>query len=221
MSEPRPGTTVQKDGRDWRVGTAADVEWITRSTPRGMEITSAIPPIFDDYATIVIPEGDDARIRHVDVILHHLRARSGEHRWWLGYLDTGADGDVLPAASRTPLYAGWSYALVLAGPDQAASWRRGRGTPVASASATNWVVGSSPSSEPPAVLPEPMGWRDPGPDLVFPEDRSWLVSWLWDDDWRCIGGTSELIDALLDDPELEVRRVRLGEDATPPGHTAI
>jgi hypothetical protein len=38
---------------------------------------------------------------------------------------------------------------------------------------------------------EAMTWRQDsltriGPDLLFPDDRSWLMSRLWDDDWRCL-----------------------------------
>jgi hypothetical protein len=63
-------------------------------------------------------------------------------------------------------------------------------------------------------------WRAPGPDLVFPADRSWLLSRLWDDDWRCLGGPTALIDRFLDESQLLARRVGLTEDATPPGHVA-
>lgn len=59
------------------------------------------------------------------------------------------------------------------------------------------------------------------PDLVFPLDRSWLVSTLWDDDWRCVGGPASLINALKRDPALDTREVALGQDATPPGHVAL
>lgn len=58
---------------------------------------------------------------------------------------------------------------------------------------------------------------------MFPADRSWLVSTLWDDDWTCVGGPVPLVDALLNHPDLRshVRRVSLDEDATPPEHWAI
>ena len=58
---------------------------------------------------------------------------------------------------------------------------------------------------------------------MFPADRSWLVSTLWDDDWTCIGGPRELVDAFLNHPELQyrAREVKsLVTDSTPPGHTA-
>lgn len=56
------------------------------------------------------------------------------------------------------------------------------------------------------------------PDLIFPADRSWLVSALWDDTWTCVGGPRHLIDALAADILVQSRSVQLDEDATPPGH---
>ena len=70
-------------------------------------------------------------------------------------------------------------------------------------------------------------WRARGfntalPDLIFPADRSWLFSTMWDNDWTCIGGSQQLVDSLLSDRELgpRVRRVGLEDDSTPPGHQA-
>jgi hypothetical protein len=113
--------------------------------------------------------------------------------WWLGYLDTGASDVVFPYAPRTTIYYGYGYVLVEAGPRQATQWREGD------------------------AFDEPM------PDLIFPADRSWLLTTMWDDDWTCIGGTEQLIDSILNHPILSprARRVSLGEDSTPPGHTAI
>lgn len=181
---------ARKDGRDWRIGTAADVAWIRESTTIGMDITAAIPPLFANYATVTVPNKDEGRSENLHEVLRILRGRSGDQPWWLGYLDTGADDVVFPASTRVELYGGWSYVLVLAGPDEAARWRVDLGS-----------------------------WRAPGPDMLFPFDRSWLVSWLWDDDWRCVGGPTSLIDQLVGQPDLEVRRVSPGEDATPPGYS--
>jgi hypothetical protein len=33
------------------------------------------------------------------------------------------------------------------------------------------------------------GWGEDLPDLMFPSDRTWLFSTLWDDDWSCVGGS--------------------------------
>jgi len=51
-------TFVSKDGREWRVGRTADVAWIQESTTITREITSAIPPVFAAYATVVDPNFD-------------------------------------------------------------------------------------------------------------------------------------------------------------------
>lgn len=59
------------------------------------------------------------------------------------------------------------------------------------------------------------------PDLMFPHDRSWLMSTLWDDDWRCVGGDSSLLRSLVNSEDLDAREVQFDEDATPPGHTAF
>ena len=184
-----PSITCFEGGRDWRIGTDVDVSWIRGSTPGGLEITSAIPPLFPDYATIVVP--DDARKQNTDLVVQVLREHSREQNWWLGFLDTNDSDLVFPEAPRVSLYAEWNYVLVLAGPDEASSWRD-----------------------------DFLSHHGPGPDLIFPTDRSWLMSWLWDDDWRHLGGTQGLINLFLDQSDLEVRRILLGEDATPPGHVA-
>jgi hypothetical protein len=103
---------------------------------------------------------------------------------------------IFPDAPRATLYANWPYVLVWAGPEQAVNWRRYRSGSI---------------------------WPDCLPDLMFPADRSWLVSTLWDDDWTCVGGPVPLVDNFLSDPDLRyrTRRVGLDEDATPPGHQAI
>jgi hypothetical protein len=184
-------TGYWKDGEHRRIGTDADVAWIKESTKPGLSITSAIPPVFAAYATAVVPDKDEGRSEHLGLILRLLTEQSRDQPWWLGYLDTGADDLVFPDAPRVTLYADWPYVLVQAGPAEAARWRH-----------------------------DLRSWRAPGPDLIFPADRSWLLSWLWDDDWRCLGGPAALVDRFSDQAQLQVRRVKLGEDATPPGHVA-
>ena len=175
----------------WRIGTDAEVAGIQDSITRGLTIESAIPPHFASYATIVVPDQDEGRSEHLDLLLRMLEEQSGSQPWWLGFLETGADDLVFPDADRVRLYSGWPYVLVQAGPAEAATWRR-----------------------------DLSSWRPPGPDLIFPVDHTWLMSWLWDDDWRCIGGPTALIDQLLAQPRLQARRVEPGQDATPPGHLA-
>lgn len=176
-----------------RIGDSDDVEWINTATGVGMTITAAIPPTFARYATIVVPDGDADRTRSDARLVKVLSTHSPAQPWWLGYLDTGVADIVRPDAVKITVYTGWPYVLLEGGPEQALCWRRN--------------VDATP-------------WHSALPELLFPADRSWLVSTLWDDDWRCVGGSAALLEALLRSPDLNVREVILGEDATPPGHEA-
>lgn len=191
---PMPATgrvqTVEKDNRSWRVGGQSEAAWIQDHITPGLTITSAIPPVFDAYATVVIPDDDAKRMASDNALLRVLTEHSPAQPWWLGYLDTGAHDVVFDGAWKVMLYSGWSYVLIEAGPTQAGSWR---------------------ADDP---------WRGRLPDIFFPADRSWLVSMLWDDDWRCLGGRPELIGAVLTESSLDARTVSVDDDATPPGHTA-
>lgn len=175
-------------GAVWPVGTPDDVRWIRAGTLPGLEITSAIPPIFEAYATVVIPREP---LRQASAVLDALRSASLTGPWWLGFLDVGALDRYLPDAPEVELYASWRYRLVQAGPIEALTLRAGD------------------------------SWKWPLPDLVFPIDRAWLLSTLWDDHWTCIGGSRALVEQLTSHPDLTSRRVELGQDATPPGHTAM
>jgi hypothetical protein len=187
--------TRVKDGESWRIGTRAEIEWIAGGVAVGLTITSAIPPVYEAYATIVIPREPEARRRRDEALLTLLGSHSAGQSWWLGYLDTGSDDIVFPDAPKVELYASsWHYVLAEAGPGQAATWRQGE-----------------PWSLRKGVLP----------DLMFPADRRWLFSTLWDDDWSCFGGPAALVGGLLRHPHLEARLAGLGQDATPPGHQAF
>jgi len=179
-SSPRPAD------QDAKFGTLATVDWITRQTVTDLTITSAIPPAFDAYATIVdVEHWSESRSAAQDgAIVKHLQ-RFGSSAWWLGYLDTGGSNVVFPRSRKIKMYADWPYVV---------------------------VAGDAAGA---------LGWRNELPDLIFPEDRSWLVSTLWDDSWMCVGGPRELIADLSSDPLVRARQVGLHEDATPPGHTAI
>src|ERR1700760_1298941 len=185
--------SVGRDGQTWRIGTDAEVAWITEGTSVTRAITSAIPPVFEAYATVVLPPGGEGRDEHDRIVLALLSGQSAGQPWWLGYLDTGADDIVFPDAPKVTLYPGWHYVLVEAGPEQAATWRGYGG----------WSF-----------------WKGALPNLMFPADRSWLVSTLWDDDWTCVGGPAVLVGRFVRHPLRRGRPVTLGQDATPPGHRA-
>jgi hypothetical protein len=202
------GTWRAKDGRDWRIGSAEEVRWI-QETPRGKSVADAVPPVFEAYATLEHPlTGDrlteweaahecqtavDAWERHEAALLGTLIQLTEPQPWWLGYLETGTSDVVFPDAPRIEMYAHWSYVLVEAGPDQAAGWR-------------SLDI-----------------WGESLPDVMFPADRSWLVTTLWDDDWTCIGGSKRLIDAVLSHSALADRAHEIDpsmsmDEACPPGH---
>jgi hypothetical protein len=184
---------LARDGSTWRIGTQAEVAWIASGTSTGRAITAAIPPVFQAYATAVLPGSGEQQDKHDRAVIALLSEHSAGQPWWLGYLDTGADDIVFPGSPMVTLYSGWHYVLAQAGPEQAATWRGGD-----------------------------RGLRKGAlPDLMFPADRSWLVSTLWDDDWSCIGGPAALVDSFLRHPDLQARAVMPGQDATPPGHQAL
>jgi hypothetical protein len=185
---------LARDGRTWRIGADTDVAWIAGGTSVGLTITAAVPPVFEAYATVTLPYAGHGQDRHDRTVLTLLSEHSADQPWWLGYLDTGADDIVFPGAPPVTLYSGWRYVLVEAGPEQAGTWRR-------------HDLGSF--------------WKGVLPNLMFPADRSWLYSTLWDDDWSCLGGPAGLVDAFLRHPGLDARPVTLGQDATPPGHQAF
>jgi hypothetical protein len=173
------------------LGGSPVVDWITGSVRPGRAITSAIPAGYARYATVVIPDGDAAKSVADAALVDVLRVHSAGRPWWLGYLDTGVADLVMPEAPKVAVYVGWPYVLLRGGPEQALSSRR-------NSDATPWH----------SALPE----------LLFPDDRSWLVSTMWDDDWRCVGGPADLVEALLLSAHLDARAVTPDEDATPPGH---
>jgi len=184
---------LAKDGITWRIGADADVSWIVNGTSPGRTITAAIPPVFEAYATVLVAHSEERDV-HDRALLTLLCEQPVGQPWWLGYLDTGVDDIVFLDAPKVTLYAGWHYVLVEAGPEQAATWRPSDGR--------SYGTGDLPN-------------------LMFPTDRSWLVSTLWDDDWTCIGGSAELVDKFLRHPDLQTQPVALGQDATPPGHEAL
>ncbi len=174
-------------------GGSEVVDWITNSTRRGRTITAAIPPTYAGYATVVVPDEDTAKTLADAALVEVLQAHTSAQPWWLGYLDTGVADLVAADAPTVAVYVGWPYVLLEGGPERALNARRNLD-----------------------VTP----WHSALPELVFPHDRSWLVSTLWDDDWRYVGGPAALVDALLLRPDLQVRAVGLDEDATPPGHAS-
>jgi hypothetical protein len=95
-----------KDGSTWRIGTDAEVAWIADSTFTGLTITAAIPPVFEAYATVVLPDRGEGQDKHDRAVLGLLGGQSAGQPWWLGYLDTGADDIVFPRCADGDLVHG-------------------------------------------------------------------------------------------------------------------
>jgi hypothetical protein len=191
-----------KEGRAWRIGCDGEIAWIRENTEGGLAITAAIPPVFEACATLKLPGSGDHDAaswledpdRHDAGVLAVLSGHAASQPWWLGYLDTGSADVVFYDVRKVTVYSDWWYVLIEAGPEQTGLWRRDE------------------------------RWKGVLPDLMFPADRSWLVSTLWDDDWTCIGGSRGLVDAFLAHPDLRRRAREVDpsvKDATPPAHTAI
>ncbi|HLI58071.1 MAG TPA: hypothetical protein VKV21_00260 [Solirubrobacteraceae bacterium] len=188
------GRHVERDGRRWRLGTGEDAAWINDGTSPGLTITSAVPPAFDAYCTVELPR------------THEDAERERHERAVIDLLDR-----------HTPPQPWWLGYLDTGASDVVFPYAP-RTTIY---SGYGYVlVQAGPR--------EAARWRERGfswalPELMFPADRSWLVSTMWDDAWSSIGGSEQLVDRLLSDPLLgpRTRRVPLDQDATPPGHAAI
>lgn len=194
-----PEVSRNKDGRAWRIGRDADIAWIQQNTKSG----TAIPPTFEAYATVqlpVTPNGggsvwNERPDRHDARVLCVLTEHTTAQPWWLGYLETGVGAEtIFYDVPKVMPYYGSEYVLVEAGPAQAGGWRAPWGR-----------------------------WKGVLPDLMFPADRSWLASTLWDDYYTCIGGSRALVEAFLAHPDLRHRALEVNlraEEVTPPEPTA-
>ncbi|GAA2562358.1 hypothetical protein GCM10010435_38050 [Winogradskya consettensis] len=165
------------------IGAARDVDWLAGQTVPGRTVTTAIPRIFEDYATFERP-AEVPIIDHERAVVAELTRYAGGQPWWLGFLETGAHDVVFGEAPRVLLYWEWPYVLVQGGPGEALTWRIGHMRDGGGAL----------------------------PDLFFPADRSWLVSALWDDDYSCVGGPAGLIESLQRNPSVNARRVTPDEE---------
>lgn len=68
------------------------------------------------------------------------------------------------------------------------------------------VLVATDDEPPPDLEPEPGGWGQ-APNLIWPQDRTWFVATEYDFDSTLVGGSSQLIAAILASPELEAWEV--------------
>src|SRR5258707_15832075 len=100
------------DGSTWRIGTDAEVAWIVEGTSMSRTITAAIPPVFEAYATLVLPYAGQGQCEHDRAVLALLREQAAGQPGGLGDFDTAAADIVFPEAPKGTLYSGWPYVLV-------------------------------------------------------------------------------------------------------------
>lgn len=191
------GETCVRDGREWRIGTKAHVSWIEEgSTWAG----DAIPAVFDAYATVELP----ATGHHEPIDLE------AEHE--------GHDRAVLAILSNESTIQPWWLGFLDTGSSDVVFPSAAKTMLYAS---WGYVLVEAGPEEAGAWRRD--GWGEDLPDLMFPADRTWLFSTLWDDDWSCVGGSRSLIDAFLSSPELRgrVREINPSmsmDEVCPPGH---
>ena len=68
--------TRSRDGSTWRIGTDAEVAWIAEGTSASATITAAIPPVFEAYATVMLPPHVEQQDEHDHAVLALLREQS-------------------------------------------------------------------------------------------------------------------------------------------------
>ena len=174
------GDHVSRDGRRWRLGTASDVAFITEATNAGTAIGFTIPPVYAAYCKVEMPRWSKAS----ELVEHEQSV--------LGLLTD--------ATEEQPWWLGYldtgAHDVVFPFAPRTVPFY-GHGYV---------LVEAGPQQ---AATWREEGWNWALPDLMFPADRSWLISTGWDDTWTCVGGSEELVGNFLTHSTLGIRTERL------------
>jgi hypothetical protein len=176
------GPSVFRDGREWRLGNESEVAFITAATTSGTAIGHTIPPIYAAYCTVQIPLRTEA-----SELVEHERALM----------------ELLGAATEHQRW--WLGYLDTGAHDVVFPF-----APRTPFYGHGYVLVEAGPHQ--AATWREEGWNWALPDLMFPADRSWLLSTGWDDSWTCIGGTEQLIQSFLTHPMLGARTERVTPD---------
>jgi hypothetical protein len=144
------GHHVLRDGRAWRLGADADAAWINDETSAGNTITSAIPPVFACYCTQGLPEANDpAGSARHEQAVIELLTAHTTEQPWWLGYLDTGASDVVFPYAPRTMVYSGYGYVLVEAGPQQAAEWREEGF--------NWTL----------------------PDLMFPADRSWLVSTRW------------------------------------------
>jgi hypothetical protein len=174
-------------------------DWFARSDEPWDELVTMGPAGFGSYARVRYLDEDRISQRVLFARLRvHLAGQTNTpgdcfHGLWDGAVSR-MYGD--PARGDLP----WFPASVLAGPRVRIPQReymlfRGHLDEVGQWGATDPATGSSRDDE------------IPGPHLLWPADHRWFVATDVDSDFTWVGGSDELVGAVITDPALDAGRV--------------
>ena len=190
----KPGP-LDSNGQPWQIGTRATVDWITEGVMVDGTVAGAVPPRFEAYAAFEEPDcsPDEPHSNHD---FEHRERQIVEHE--------RAVVSHLRRYSPTQWWLGYldtgAHDVVFPAAERVSMYFQ-----------WNYVL---VQAGPEAAL----AWRPSLPDLIFPLDRSWLLSMLWDDADSCVGDPTGLIDDLIYDPKVNARRLSTNEPLHPPGY---
>jgi hypothetical protein len=199
MTGNRDSEWRSKDGREWHIGSELDASWVDENeSPVAFGCT--LPRVFDAYATLELEGSGNGEAMDYSASEAH-------------------DDNVLRILRAHTAAQPWWLGYLDTGSSDVVFYDAPRAELYA-----GWgyvLVEAGPAQ---AKTWRGLDWKGYLPDLIFPADRSWLVTTLWDDDWTCIGGTRGLVQAFKVDPELGSRVHEVDasmKSAVPPGHVAF
>jgi hypothetical protein len=170
------GSHVSRDGREWRLGTESDVAFISEGATSGTAIGGTIPAIYAAYCFLELPQ-------------HGARAELSKHEQATIELLT-------EETNQQP----WWLGYLDTGAHDVVFPYAPRTIPFYGHEYV--LVQAGPRQ---AATWRNKGWNWALPDLMFPADRSWLLSTGWDDAWTCIGGSEQFVSSFVSHPILGPR----------------
>ena len=237
-SRVRQNPSMAMDDRVHLEDDVSPAAWIApRLHPFGQDTGSVIPEGFDAYCRIFHPEGpnhpddsyetwaevaaENGRIAHSGMQYHMINRAPGSPEPEPGSSTSGPDVGSLPLHLRTDLIELLRPATTTPERCWFCIWDGYGYSDVGNARLVrhpnrNYALFSGPIELATASLDLPWGttdipWGSLGPNLWWPDDRAWILVTEIDYAWTYVGGTSELIEAVVKDGRLEAWKVELSD----------